>query len=36
MIRYNERGEKISKNKNGLDVVLFQDRKPDFFSTSSC
>lgn len=31
MIRYNDRGEKLSKNKTGLDVVLFKDRKPDFF-----
>jgi SAM-dependent methyltransferase len=31
MTRYNDRGEKISKNNSGADVVLFKDRKPDFF-----
>ncbi|MDD2365365.1 MAG: class I SAM-dependent methyltransferase [Desulfuromonadaceae bacterium] len=34
MNRYNDRGEKISKNKNGMDVVLFKDRKKDFITTA--
>lgn len=34
MDRYNDRGEKLSKNKSGLDVILFKDRKPDFFPTA--
>lgn len=34
MTRYNDRGEKISKNKSGIDVVLFKDRKPDFFPSA--
>lgn len=31
---YNERGEKISKSKNGLDVVYFKDRKTDYFTSA--
>lgn len=34
MDRYNNRGEKLSKNKSGLDVVFFKDRKRDFFPTA--
>ncbi len=31
MDRYNDRGEKLSKSKNGLDVIYFEDRKWDYF-----
>ena len=31
MDRYNDRGERLSKSKNGLDVIYFEDRKWDYF-----